>query len=181
MAAPGDALSVLGDDVNVRDGPSLAHNVILKLHKGNRAQEIQRKNEWVEIAEFTTGNKLGWVHVSLIETVPVSPSAPAIPVNSITDSSITEKRFQVFLASFEKLGVNLKKETGLVFFTRVEELGKGNIQITATDAWIDSATDHKARLLNIIFRLWDEADGIGSPIAVFIVDEHGTQHMSMYR
>ena len=179
MAAPGDTLSVVGDDVNVRDGPSLAHNVVLELHQGNTVREIQRKDKWIEIAELATGKKLGWIHITLIETVPDNSPGTAYP--AVAETGNADGRFQVFLASFEKLGANMEKETGLVFFTKAEELGNGNIQIMATNAWVQAPEGSKTNIMNILFRLWDEADGRGSPIAVFIVDEHGTQHMSMYR
>lgn len=172
LAAPGDSFNVLGDNVNVRNGLSLKQPVVIKLQKGNRVVELQRQGDWVEISIDKTGDKkTGWIHSSLLgQKINLSPA------------KITAKgKFQNFMAAFDELNSNIKRKMDLVYFTKAEELGDGIIQITATDAWVNLPKPDKENTLHIIFKLWEENEGSGLPIAVYIVDKNDNQHLSMYR
>lgn len=181
LAAPGDSLSVLGDNVNVRTGPSLKHPVVLKLHKGHTVVEFQRNDEWVKIGEEKTGEELGWIHSSMTGRGTAEGSASYSPVIENSTQVAADRKFRKFMTSFAELNAGIKSENGLEFFTKAEDLGSGIIQITATDAWINTTEDNKTDALHVLFNLWAEAAGTGSSIAIHIIDEQGTQHMSMYR
>jgi uncharacterized protein YgiM (DUF1202 family) len=171
LAAPGDSFSILGDNVNVRKGPSLKYPVVIKVQKGHGIVELQRQGEWVEVGDGKAEEKLGWIHSSLLgQKINVSPA-------KIT----TRDKFQKFMAAFDELNTKIKSKMGLVYFTTAEEVGDGIIQIKATDTWVNTPKPDKENTLRIIFKLWDEAAGSGLPIAVYIVDKNDNQHMSMYR
>jgi SH3-like domain-containing protein len=170
-AAPGNSLVINGDNVNVRKGPSLKYPVVVKVHKEDVVVELQRQGEWVEIEIDKTGDKTGWIHSSLVGQK-----------TNITPEKVTARdEFQIFMAAFDELNTNIKSKMGLVYFTSAEELGYGIIQIKATDVWIDMPISEKENTMRIIFKLWDEAESSGLPIAVYIVDKNNNQHLSMYR
>ena len=135
LAAPGDSLNILGDNVNVRKGPSIKQPVVIKLQKGHRVVELKRQGEWVEIEIDKTGDKTGWIHSSLIGQK-----------TNITPEKVTAKdKFQTFMAAFDELNTNIKSKMGLVYFTSAEELGNGIIQIKATDTWVNLPKPEKEK------------------------------------
>jgi uncharacterized protein YgiM (DUF1202 family) len=171
FAAPGDILYVHGDVVNMREGPSTSSGIVLKLQKGHKLMEFQRKGEWVEVGADKTGGKSGWIHFSLIgkQLLGGSTKAPADP------------KFKKFKDAFNELNARIKRKTGITFFTKVENMGDGIVQVTATDKWLSAPQSDKESNLRTIFQLWDAAEGSGLPIAVYVVDKYGNQRMSMKR
>lgn len=171
LAAPGDILYVHGDVVNMREGPSTSNSIVLKLNKGHKLVEFQRKGKWVEVGADRTGGKSGWIHSSLIgkQFLDGSTKAPADP------------NFNKFKAAFNELNARIKRKTGITFFTKSENLGDGIVQVTATDTWLSAPQADRESNLRTIFQLWDAADGSGLPIAVYVVDKYGNQRMSTKR
>ncbi len=170
-AAPGDILYVQSDVVNMRKGPSKQHPVVLQLRKGHKLMEFQRQGRWVEVGADRTGGRSGWIYSSLIskEFKGEGTTAPA------------DKKFQKFKAAFAELNARIKRKSGFTFFTKAENLGDGIIQVSATDKWLGAPRTNRESNLRTIFQLWDAAEGSGLPIAVYVVDKHGNQHMSMKR
>lgn len=70
LAAPGDTLYVQGNGVNVRTAPSLKATVKRQVHYGHVVIELQRQGAWVHVSVSHTGGKTGWIHASLLHTVP---------------------------------------------------------------------------------------------------------------
>ena len=70
LAAPGDYLYVQAEVVNMREGPSTKHPVVLMLLEGHKLLELQRQGEWVEVDTGRTGGKTGWIHSSFIGKEP---------------------------------------------------------------------------------------------------------------
>lgn len=171
LAAPGDILYVQGDVVNMREGPSTQHAVVLQLRKGHKLVEFQRQGRWVEVGADRTGGKSGWIHSSLIgnEFIGGATTAPADP------------KFQKFKAAFDELNARIERKTGLTFFTKAENLGDGIVQVTVTEMWFSAPRADRESNLRTIFQLWDAAEESGLPIAVYVVDNHGNQRMSMKR
>lgn len=171
FAAPGDILYVHGDVVNMREGPSTSSGIVLKLQKGHKLVEFQRKGKWVEVGADRTGGKSGWIHSSLIgnQFLGGSTKAPADP------------KFKKFKDAFNELNARIKRKTGITFFTKAENLGDGIVQVTATDTWLSAPQSDRESNLRTIFQLWDAAEGSGLPIAVYVVDKYGNQRMSMKR
>lgn len=68
-AATGDALFILGDNVNVRRGPTLEAPVKRQFNRGERLFERSRDGDWIEVGNEKAGDHFGWVHNSLVSRV----------------------------------------------------------------------------------------------------------------
>jgi uncharacterized protein YgiM (DUF1202 family) len=68
LAAPGDALVVSGELVNVRAGPGMEYRVRLQVQRDQAAVELAREGEWVQL-KLTDAAAEGWIHQSLLELV----------------------------------------------------------------------------------------------------------------
>jgi Bacterial SH3 domain len=86
LAAPGDALVVSGELVNMRAGPGMDYRVRLQVQRDQPAVELARDGEWVQL-KLTDAAAEGWVHQSLLEAAtgdhpadaPAARAAPASP------------------------------------------------------------------------------------------------------
>lgn len=65
-----EALFVLKDLVNMRQGPSIEHPVVLRLEKGQELMEFKREGKWVHVGAYGTSGKIGWVHQRLVGKTP---------------------------------------------------------------------------------------------------------------
>jgi hypothetical protein len=81
LGAAGDALTVIGDRVNVRAGPSTEREVMMQLSRNQPLVELARQGEWVHAEIAGTGGARGWIHVSLVAPQggepPIPPAADA--------------------------------------------------------------------------------------------------------
>jgi hypothetical protein len=50
QAAPGDALLVTGDNVNLRSGPSTATAVKMRVRRQQLVVEVERRGDWPRVA-----------------------------------------------------------------------------------------------------------------------------------
>jgi hypothetical protein len=66
LAAPGDALVVSGELVNMRAGPGMEYRVRLQVQRDQPAVELAREGEWVQL-RLTDVAAEGWIHQSLLE------------------------------------------------------------------------------------------------------------------
>jgi len=64
-----DMLIVIKDKVNLRDGPSIDHPVVLQLEQGQELMEFKREGRWVHVGAYGTSGKIGWVHQRLVGPV----------------------------------------------------------------------------------------------------------------
>ncbi len=171
FAAAGDTLYVQGSNVNMRKGPSTKHTVILQLHKGHKIIEISRQGKWIEVRADRTGGKTGWIHSSLVGEKSNRGSTKATETPD----------FKRFKAAFYRLNEKIEKSTGYRFFTKSEYLGDGIVQVTATDYWLSVSETDRQKNLRTIFDMWDATEKSDLPIAVYVVDKHGNQRMSLRR
>lgn len=177
FAATGDILYIRGNAVNLRGGPSTQHRIVLQLQAGHKLRELQRKGEWVKVEAENTGGTSGWVHVSLIGKPQVEQATPPEQATKPPTSS----KFEVFKTAFNEATTRAKRKTGNTLFTKAEDLGHGIVQLTATDRWLAAPASVQQRHLRAVFKLWWAAQGNELPIAVYVVDKHGKQRMSMRR
>lgn len=63
---PNNTLFVLKDKVNMREGPSTDHSVVLMLEMGQELMEFKREGKWVHVGAYGTSGKIGWVHGTLV-------------------------------------------------------------------------------------------------------------------
>ena len=164
FAAPGDALYIQKDRVNVRAGPSTDAAVLMQLNLGHKLIEFARQGEWVNVGIERTGGKDGWIHDSLIGKNAPSGKTVAQP----------DRRFDQFKQAVSQLNARVRQIAGVEFFTHVENLGDGIVQLTATGAWLAAPYGDRESNLNTLYNLWDAADGSGLPIMVHIVDPGGS-------
>lgn len=61
-----DTLYVLKSQVNLRGGPSIEHDIILRLDQGQELMEFKRDGKWVHVGAYGTEGTVGWVHQSLV-------------------------------------------------------------------------------------------------------------------
>ncbi len=65
-AANDDTLFVLKEKVNLRRGPSIQHDIVLQLEKGQELMEFKREGKWVHVGAYGTEGTVGWVHGTLV-------------------------------------------------------------------------------------------------------------------
>ncbi len=65
-ASENKSLTVLKDSVNLREGPSTNHSVVLELARGQELMEFKRDGKWVHVGAYGTDGKIGWVHGTLV-------------------------------------------------------------------------------------------------------------------
>lgn len=63
---PSDTLFVLKERVNMREGPSTGHSIVLQLKLGQELMEFKRDGKWVHVGAYGTSGKIGWVHHTLV-------------------------------------------------------------------------------------------------------------------
>jgi hypothetical protein len=61
-----NTLFALKDRVNLREGPSIDHAIVLQLDIGQELMEFKREGKWVHVGAYGTSGKIGWVHSSLV-------------------------------------------------------------------------------------------------------------------
>ncbi len=61
-----EILVVIKDKVNLRDGPSIDHPIVLQLQQGQELMEFKREGKWVHVGAYGTSGKIGWVHQRLV-------------------------------------------------------------------------------------------------------------------
>ncbi len=61
-----EVLLVIKDLVNMREGPSIDHPIVLQLDLGQELMEFKREGKWVHVGAFGTSGKIGWVHQRLV-------------------------------------------------------------------------------------------------------------------
>jgi uncharacterized protein YgiM (DUF1202 family) len=177
FAAPGDTLYVRGNAVNMRKGPSTQHRIVLQLQEGSKLLELQRQGEWVKAKADRSGGTSGWVHASLVRT----PESARGSTSDQATPSPSNVKFEIFKTAFNKATTRAQRKTGNTLFTKVEDLGPGVVQLTATDIWLAAPPSVRQRHLRAVFKLWGAAQGNELPIAVYVVDKDGKQRMSMRR
>ncbi len=170
-AAPGDKLYVQKNGVNVREGPGTDHAVILKLNRGHELVEFARQAGWVNVGVARTGGKDGWIHASLVGPL-FSGGATAAP---------KDPRFDAFVRDVGKLNAKAASIAGFAFFSKIENLGDGIVQLTAHRQWLAGPRADREGNLTTLFNLWSAHEGSGLPIAVYIVDSRGNVVMKKAR
>lgn len=61
-----ETLVVIKDKVNLREGPSIEHPIVMQLAQGQKLMEFKREGRWVHVGAFGTSGKIGWVHQRMI-------------------------------------------------------------------------------------------------------------------
>lgn len=57
---------VLKENVNVRRGPGLRHQVVTRVDKGEVYKIFARSGNWVKIGYYIEGEEIGWVRTDMV-------------------------------------------------------------------------------------------------------------------
>jgi len=171
LAAPGDKLYVQKNGVNVRTGPGTTNPILLTLGKGHELIEFARQGEWINVGVARSGGKDGWINASLVASV--SPGGGSV--------APADLKFDAFVRDVEKLNNKVEPISGFPFFTNVENLGDGIVQVTAHHRWLAAPRADRESNLNTLFNLWSAHDAAGLPVAVYVVNASGTVVMKKAR
>lgn len=109
-------VSVAGEKVNLRQGPSTRYPVIWELGKGFPLKVLERKGSWYKVADFE--NDVGWIYKSLVSRKPHL----VVKVNKKN-----KKRINVRSGPGTNYKIVGKAEYGVVFETL--ERGKGWVKV----------------------------------------------------
>lgn len=78
-------VTATGSTVNVRTGPGLSYEVIGSMKQGDKAQQISRSGDWIEIRH---GNTDGWVASWLVSTEQAQEPTAQTAVSSVDSLNI---------------------------------------------------------------------------------------------
>ena len=89
LGAAGDVLTVIGDRVNVRSGPSTERDVKMQVSRNHALVEIERDGEWVHAEITGTGGAHGWIHGSLVAPPDGEPLVAPAARQELADEATT--------------------------------------------------------------------------------------------
>ncbi len=90
-ATPGQILYVQPEIINARQAPSTSARVVMRLERGHKLMEFERRGTWVRVLISGTLGNQGWVHGALVATRPVGETSPS-PVKSRTSGARKKER-----------------------------------------------------------------------------------------
>ncbi len=90
-ATPGQILYVQPEIINARQAPSTSARVVMRLERGHKLMEFERRGTWVRVLISGTLGNQGWVHGALVATRPLGQTSPS-PVKSRTSGAREKER-----------------------------------------------------------------------------------------
>jgi hypothetical protein len=200
-AAPGDALLVTGDVVNVRTGPGTDNPVLFHARRDQQVMELARTADWIQV-RIPDRAADGWIHQSLLRVVERSqpaapetasaarpeapggpeaaqPSAPERPAALLeravgaTPAASEDQALAVFRSNIEDLNARAVAVAGVELFTGAEPAGNGTVQVMVTEMWGLVPQAGQESYLNTLFGQWYLARGGAGPLRVEVVDPSG--------
>lgn len=169
LAENGDKLVVIESLVNVRAAPTADSESLLKLKKGRNVIEMGRQNNWVKVELHRTDTPTGWIHQSLLDK------------SEKTEEKITLTSFDKFKQRFEDQNEVIKKQNAIINFTEVTHKENGDIELLATEYWLNSDIEKRNTSLSEVFKLWSHYVPVGSSISIQVVDDEGERYTLMMR
>jgi uncharacterized protein YgiM (DUF1202 family) len=173
VAAAGDELIVIESLVNVRSAPSNDSEPLLRLKQDRKVTEIQRQGNWVEVEMHRDGISTGWIHGSLLSKAETNTTEAR--------NTISPTRFDNFMQRFNNHNEVIKKQHGEIYFTEAKSKSRSEIEVIATQAWINSDIEVRNNTLSEIFNLWSDVVPVGTSISVQVLDEQGEKYTIMLR
>jgi hypothetical protein len=198
VAAPGDALTVTGDVVNVRAGPGTRNPVLFHVARDQRVVEVTRTGDWVQVqvpGEATDG----WIHQSLLEVARGAQPAPQAlepapqahepapqalesapggtaqaPGSADAASMGSESQaIALFRSNVTELNARAVAVAGVELFTGAEAADGGTVQVMVTEAWDLVPEAGQQSYTNALFDHWRAAAGGSEPLRLQVVDPSG--------
>ncbi|HYZ25739.1 MAG TPA: SH3 domain-containing protein [Geminicoccaceae bacterium] len=200
-AAPGDALVVTGDVVNVRTGPGMDNPVLFQARRDQQVTELARTTDWIQV-RIPDRAADGWIHQSLVRVVEQSEPAAPEPTPTArletpggpdaeqppplegssgllqstvgtTPSGSEDQALAVFRSNVEDLNARAVAVAGVELFTGAEPAGNGTVQVMVTEMWGFVPEAGQASYVNTLFGQWYLARGGAGPLRVQVVDPSG--------
>jgi uncharacterized protein YgiM (DUF1202 family) len=196
-AAPGDALVVTGDVVNVRAGPGTDNSVLFHARRDQQVMELARTGDWIQVRSPEQAAD-GWIHQSLLRVVertqPASPEpairpetpegpdeeqrsalgAPAAPLESANEATPSEDQaLALFRSDVDELNARAVAKAGVELFTGAEPAGDGTVRVMVTETWDLVPEAGQESYVNTLFSQWYAARGGAGPMRVQVVDPSG--------
>lgn len=160
-ADTGDILSVTGEVVNLRSGPSDESNIRSTVAQGAELIELQREGSWIGVRVQDTGQE-GWIYADLVRRVAAS---------SLDTGQ--ENPFTRISPDFAGLLDRIGGETGYRLIEEVRQPEADRLSVTPTREWMDRAgADMKMMTGLAIYEMWKNYNN-GRPVDVEIVDPQG--------
>ena len=169
LAEKGDELVVTKNRVNVRAAASLESEILLRLEKGHHVIEIQRQEDWIKVALGLDDISYGWIHKSLLTKIVKQ------------EDKLSVANFEKFIQEFNDHKAVIKKQNDTIYFSKVTHKEKGNIELLATQAWLNSSIEVRNNSLTDVFKLWTKFVSVGSSVSVQVLDEQGERYTLMMR
>jgi hypothetical protein len=185
LAAPGDALMVTGDLVNVRAGPGMEYCVRLQVHRNQPAMELARKGAWVRV-ELTDLAAEGWIHRSRLHVVSraqpaaaPTPGEQALPPMRMSQSATeappaesTDERAALtrFRSSVNTLNERALAAAGVELFAGVELPDDGTVRVLVTEAWNMVPEAGQRSYTDVLFGHWQAVASVLAKPDLVIAD-----------
>ncbi|MGH6896121.1 MAG: SH3 domain-containing protein [Geminicoccaceae bacterium] len=175
VAAPGDALVVTGDVVNVRAGPGTDNPVLFHATRDQRVVELTRTGDWVQV-QVPDEAADGWIHQSLLAVTEPAPPAPAEAPGSAGAGSVPSgtDALALFRSNVTELNARAVAVAGVELFTGAEPADGGTVRVMVTDAWDLMPEAGQQSYTNALFHRWRAVAGGAEPLRVQVVDPSGT-------
>lgn len=162
-AQPGDFWEIREHSSNLRAGPGTEHGVLTQRNRGAAVMELQRQENWMEVAINGEGRR-AWIHRDLLERLTSPPDeAPASP------------DFDNFAALFEPASP-ANPFGPPAYFRSPVHLGFGVLQVDAHNGFLELPAETRKEYLDSLLRLWATADNSGVPATVVIRDPASGAH-----
>lgn len=126
---------------------------------------------------------LGWLLaiVVMLVIIGVLGQSRIASTDSPTTTVVPTDAFKRFEAAFWELNRRVESQSDVTFFTDVEDLGDGIIQVTATNTWLGGRQEDQESNVQTLLNMWEAAEDSELPIAVRVVDEDGNVVMMRNR
>jgi Bacterial SH3 domain len=169
LAAPGDALVVAGDVVNVRTGPGTGSPVLFHAARDQQVVELAREGEWIQV-HVPDQAADGWIHQSLLA---VAQPAPAETSAGDRAGSISEALAR-FRSNLTELNTRALAAAGVELFTGAEPAAGGTVQVMVTETWDLIPEAGQESYTNALFDQWRAVAVGGEELRLQVVDSSGT-------
>ena len=81
-----EVVAIAGDDINMRSGPGLEHEIIWKLDAGFPIEVVTSRGEWLQVRDFE--GSIGWVHRKTTQKA----ASAIVKANKGTDQQINVRK-----------------------------------------------------------------------------------------
>ncbi len=181
-AEAGDTHTVKADTAILRQAASKNSPQVEKLGRFSQVVEMDIRGEWYEVY-VASSDQSGWMHSSTLALPDADNDADSAPKMTLSRSHMRPKRIVALkvkdsektpsMKNFEKYLLKYSARTqtlkGYTPFSEAEPLENGNLQVTATSAWLKLSKAMQKSSLIVLHTKWKKAIN-NSDSEVIVVD-----------